>query len=536
MRLREVEHHLDRAWDLFPPELTDLSSTQPLEIAALRPLLDAQHARLLLYRSFTDFSKPLQATWRTFCLAQSVHTCKTSARLLVRCTYLQNWDTEFALKSNETVRIHAFRAAALLLLGHSINDPAVERVEKDEVLVCISALKASSERHHSMMKPMQMIEGLARMFGCDIGGVQGPLERALVEGEESTNGSGSDDDATSPEPMEWANFSIGGGVNEKTAHTHGSPKPEFPRVQVPGEQHQDDQHRRSQQYQQYQHQRQHQQHQSQQHQHQPQNQHQQQIQPSSQPEVPPIRRFDVLRGNAPSSSHQQQQSVQFPGGQQPLFSPEPLPYSRSQVKSGFRTAPGVLTPLVPETPSGLSAGIPTTPSVVSSLGGLMLSPIQRAQSSAPALPVPSPQLPPAAQPPSSSTPTLYLQHQSQPQSQPQSHSIHPQHPLLTPSHHIPPSDLSTAGVIDWDVFQNMMLLDNHGFGELLAAGPEAAWGYAGNGALAGIPGLSSLSDRSGYGGPPTTADEDRRRRRGESEVQGTTVGPHNVKAEDWSSG
>ncbi|KAF8431137.1 fungal-specific transcription factor domain-containing protein, partial [Terfezia claveryi] len=140
MRLREVEHQLDRAWDMFPSELTDLLSNQPLEIAALRPLLDAQHARLLLYRSFTDFSKPLHPTWRTFCLAQSVHTCKVTARLLLRCTYIPQWDTEFAFKSNETVRTHIFRAAALLLLGYSINDPAVERVEKIEVLVCIKAL------------------------------------------------------------------------------------------------------------------------------------------------------------------------------------------------------------------------------------------------------------------------------------------------------------------------------------------------------------------------------------------------------------
>ncbi|KAF8423259.1 fungal-specific transcription factor domain-containing protein [Tirmania nivea] len=360
MRLREVEHQLDRAWDMFPSELMDILSNQPLEIAALRPLLDAQHARLLLYRSFTDFSKPLQSTWRTFCLAQSVHTCKVTARLLVRCTYLPRWDTEFALKSNETVRIHAFRAAALLLLGYSINDPAIERVEKDEVLVCIRVLKASSKRHHSMMKPMQMIEGLARMFGCDTRDVQGQLERTICSGGEVTSSTDERDICNPPEPMEWANFSVGDGGNEKTKEQQAqslsiqSRNPQF--TQIPHQEQHDERERRQQQ--------------------------QQQPHPSLQT----LQQFDTLRRPTSQPSDRQQQSPFSSTSRQNHVFPtsESSTFNRPQPRSAFRPTPGVLSPIITEAPSALSTGLPTTPSVVSSFGGLMLSPIQRAQSSAPA--------------------------------------------------------------------------------------------------------------------------------------------------------
>lgn len=106
---------------------------------------------------------------------------------------------------------------------------------------------------------------------------------------------------------------------------------------------------------------------------------------------------------------------------------------------------------------------------------------------------------------------------------------------MSPTHHFPPSDLSTAGVIDWDAFQNLMMFDNHGFGELLAAGPETAWGYLGNWTgIAGVPGLSSLADRSGYAGPPTTAEEDRVR--AERAGEGRNIRQPNVKTEEWGSG
>lgn len=520
IRLREVEHQLDRAWDMFPSELTDLLSDQPLDIAALRPLLDAQHARLLLYRSFTDFSKPLQPTWRTFCLAQSVHTCKVSARLLLRCTYLPDWDTEFALKSNETVRIHAFRAAALLLLGYSINDPAVERVEKNDVLVCIKALKASSERHHSMMKPMQMIEGLARMFGCDIHEVRGPLERTIVDGVQNTSDTSERDVSTPPEPMEWANFSGGNDISEKPEQ-QAQPRPiqsqnaEFPPPQrrIPNQE-QEQQQRQTQQQQQH-------------------------------PGLQSMQPFDALQR---TTSQQQALPYSATGGQNAIFpSSETSGFNRTQPRAGFRAAPGVLTPIITQASPGLSTGLPTTPSVVSSMDGLMLSPIQRAQSSAPALSVSSPQLPPVAQShPSASTSGMFLpppppqqqQHSSQSQSQQQPLPIHAHHPLLSPTPHFPPSDLSTAGVIDWDAFQNMMTVDQHGFGELLTAGPEAAWGYVGNSTgVPGVPGLASMAERHGYAGPPTTAEEDRRRSgRGRGGEVTTEPQRGGVKAEDWTSG
>jgi len=83
----------------------------------------------------------------------------------------------------------------------------------------------------------------------------------------------------------------------------------------------------------------------------------------------------------------------------------------------------------------------------------------------------------------------------------------------------------------------MMMLDNHGFGELLAAGPETAWGYVGNSTgVMGVPGLSSLADRSGYSGPPTTAEEDRVEVERGREEEGRNIQQPNVKAERWGSG
>lgn len=83
----------------------------------------------------------------------------------------------------------------------------------------------------------------------------------------------------------------------------------------------------------------------------------------------------------------------------------------------------------------------------------------------------------------------------------------------------------------------MMMLDNHGFGELLAAGPEVAWGYVGNSTgVAGVPGLSSLADRSGYAGPPTTADEDRTRAERERKEEARNIQQQNIKGEEWGSG
>lgn len=80
----------------------------------------------------------------------------------------------------------------------------------------------------------------------------------------------------------------------------------------------------------------------------------------------------------------------------------------------------------------------------------------------------------------------------------------------------------------------MMMLDHQGFGELLAAGPEAAWGYVGN--STGVGGVPGLSDRSGYAGPPTTAEEDRTRAGRGREEEGRNVQQLDRKAGDWASG
>ncbi|KAI5789701.1 fungal-specific transcription factor domain-containing protein [Peziza echinospora] len=469
LRVREVEHELDKAWDLFPPELKELSSSQPLEVAALRPLLDAQHTRLLLYRSFTDFSKPLRTAWRTFCLAQSIHTCKVSARLILRCTYQPDWDNEFALKSNETIRSHTFRAAALLLLGYSLNDPALERVDRDEVMICIKALKAASERHVSMKKPMQMVEGLAKMFGCDIQDVQGPLERQEgAQKDRMDQGSRLQEVIRAPsDPMEWANYPLG---------EPGEPKPRTPDTQGYG---------------------------------------------IIQSQIP---QHGIPYGDMGQPSTQPPPSQYLMRDQSGLFPPSQ--YDPSS-KSGYQTGPGNLRPLVTDPASTNAPGIPGTPGMVSSLGGLILSPSLNTPTSNPMSPMPmSPghqhQQPPQRSgsthrprdgmrlfPPQQQQQQHPQEHQQQRQQQQQPPHGGQQPQMQSPSQHLlspsqnfqpPPADLSSAGAIDWDAFQNMMAVDNHGFGELLAAGPELSWGgYLPSNAGAGMGGVNG--NVGGPGGP-----------------------------------
>lgn len=164
MRMRELDSKLERVWESFPNELTNLDTSLGLEPCALRPLFDLQHARLLLYRCFADFSQPLRASCRTYCLSQSISVCRATAGLLLRSSLVRDWETNLALRSSETVRVHIFRAGAILLLGYNLRDPGIDRVEREEVSITLRSLKAVAMRK-SMRKPYQLIQMAARMFG-----------------------------------------------------------------------------------------------------------------------------------------------------------------------------------------------------------------------------------------------------------------------------------------------------------------------------------------------------------------------------------
>lgn len=177
-KLLTIDDRLRSAWAEFPPEYTDPRSREPLEVPALRPLCNSQHARLSLFRSFSDFSTPLTSTFRTFCLSNSIIISKFTAHLLTRCSLTPDFETEFALRTNDLVHIHVFRAATILLLAYNLKmesasgqqqpPPHFQNVDYAELDICIRALKSAASRHPAANRYFSVFREFARLFNFDL--------------------------------------------------------------------------------------------------------------------------------------------------------------------------------------------------------------------------------------------------------------------------------------------------------------------------------------------------------------------------------
>lgn len=78
-----------------------------------------QHARLILFRYFTDFSSslPVSARFRKFCLEESIRVSRITARIIYRLELNKDFAAQFGVRNDDLVHLHVFRVAVNLLWG-----------------------------------------------------------------------------------------------------------------------------------------------------------------------------------------------------------------------------------------------------------------------------------------------------------------------------------------------------------------------------------------------------------------------------------
>ncbi|KAI5805961.1 fungal-specific transcription factor domain-containing protein [Geopyxis carbonaria] len=158
-----IDEKLMKAWEEFPAEYTNTKNLQPLEMGAIRPLFYLQYCRLILYRFFTESSPSQKLTpeFRSICLAQSVQVAKITAHLIFRTTKYATFDSCYGLRTDDLVQIQTFRAAVILLLGYCHHEPTISSVSKDEIEVCVRALRSVAAYHFSGKKLLHSFEDFA---------------------------------------------------------------------------------------------------------------------------------------------------------------------------------------------------------------------------------------------------------------------------------------------------------------------------------------------------------------------------------------
>lgn len=227
-KLLSIDAQLKRGWEIFPADLTDPQSREPIDVPAIRrkysslqrgftkltyvALINAQHARLSLFRWFCDFSRDYQPYFRKFCLKSSVLISKFTAHLLHRASLSPTFETDFAMRTNDLVHIHAFRAAAVLLLQFSIKDTELPPVNYQELFICVRALKAAANRHPAASRYLELFNLFSRTF------------RIPANSPSSQQGS-------SPVPPKMSEGDFNPNFNVST-HSGSSPFPVSPQGQV----------------------------------------------------------------------------------------------------------------------------------------------------------------------------------------------------------------------------------------------------------------------------------------------------------------
>jgi hypothetical protein len=100
-------------------------------------------------------------------LAQSLQVSKITAHLIFRASRNEKFDKLFGLRTEELMTLQTFRAAVILLLGHCSHEPALFMVSKDEIEVCVRALRSIASYHGLGRKLLEVFQGFARTFGYE---------------------------------------------------------------------------------------------------------------------------------------------------------------------------------------------------------------------------------------------------------------------------------------------------------------------------------------------------------------------------------
>jgi len=109
-------------------------------------LFIAQHARLILFRHFTDSnaSRSFTPELLNFCLQESIGVSVSTARLLYRAQLHPAFNEDFGVVTDDLVHLHTFRVAVIILLGLEMRSSAVN---PDDLEVCLSTLQAIAKVH-----------------------------------------------------------------------------------------------------------------------------------------------------------------------------------------------------------------------------------------------------------------------------------------------------------------------------------------------------------------------------------------------------
>lgn len=167
---QKLDQRLQEAWNKLPDEFREYNRDEVLDLPAARgstfyttathlwltfavvsALFIVQHARLNVYRYFTDFGarRSISDSFRSFCLQQSIRVSKISAAILNRARKHPEFDTLFGVRTDDLVHLHTFRVAIILLLGSQMrnNSGTPFGVDECDIDTCVLTLQAIARVH-----------------------------------------------------------------------------------------------------------------------------------------------------------------------------------------------------------------------------------------------------------------------------------------------------------------------------------------------------------------------------------------------------
>ncbi|KAI5787112.1 fungal-specific transcription factor domain-containing protein [Geopyxis carbonaria] len=166
LRLRDLDDRLQQCWSTLPIQLRNYDSNEVLDLPSVRALFIVQHARLILFRYFMEFSPELPITpeFRSFCLNESVRISKITARILYRAQLSRDFTKNFGVRTDDLVHLHTFRVAIILLLGLYSGSSESEIVTHEDVNICLVSLQAIARVHITGKRYLHLYKEFASFF------------------------------------------------------------------------------------------------------------------------------------------------------------------------------------------------------------------------------------------------------------------------------------------------------------------------------------------------------------------------------------
>jgi hypothetical protein len=96
-----------------------------------------------------------------------VQVAKITAHLIFRTSKGPDFDRHYGLRTDELVQLQTFRAAIILLLAYCSHEPSLLSVSKEEVEICIRALRSVAAYHFSGKKLLGLFLSFAQTFNYD---------------------------------------------------------------------------------------------------------------------------------------------------------------------------------------------------------------------------------------------------------------------------------------------------------------------------------------------------------------------------------